>query len=321
MTVGIDAVLQEVNGLYDIQIDAVQIPRIFFAMDNDSSNWVAKTQTDFADESVIVAPNSTGSLRLVKNATSSSVTATKTMPVTDITGMFFSCWVYFDTALHALFTSIDFRFRDTDNDSAVFNFDDSLFLQAETWYKVSVSIDSDTPDVEVGTPDFTIMDDIVVQCWFSGSGTEKFYFDSVQLAPYVGDGEAFTGSGDIVSSDFFDTAILVSLFAEKRANESEVLEPLLRRGWIGNEVTPGFEIGSKIWLYEQSRLTNSVLNSITNAAKQALQWLVDDGFAVSIDDVEAIVTKTGINLTVTIRRPNSKVEKRHYTLWDNSALS
>ncbi len=127
-------------------------------------------------------------------------------------------------------------------------------------------------------------------------------------------------NGDIESEDFFDTAILVSLFAEKRANESEVLNPLFRRGWIGNEVTPGFEIGSKIWLYEQSRLTNSVLNGITTATKQALQWLVDDGFAVSIDDVEAFVTETGINLTVIIRRPNSKVDKRYYTLWDNTAL-
>ena len=126
--------------------------------------------------------------------------------------------------------------------------------------------------------------------------------------------------GDIRSEDFFDTAIIVSLFAEKRANESEVLEPLLRRGWIGNEVTPNFEIGSKIWLYEQSRLTNAVLNGIITTARQSLQWLVDDGFAVSIDDVEAIITATGINLTVTIRRPNSKVEKRYYTLWDSTAL-
>lgn len=131
----------------------------------------------------------------------------------------------------------------------------------------------------------------------------------------------FNPIGDIDSEDFFDTAIIVSLFAEKRANESEVLEPLLRRGWIGNEVTSDFEIGSKIWLYEQSRLTNSVLNGIINTARQSLQWLVDDGFAVSIDDVEAIVTATGINLTITIRRPNSKVEKRHYTLWENSGLT
>ncbi len=128
-------------------------------------------------------------------------------------------------------------------------------------------------------------------------------------------------TGDIQSEDFFDTAIIVSLFAERRANESEVLDSALRRGWIGNEATPDFEIGSKIWLYEQSRLTRSVLNNIATAARQSLQWLVDDGYAISIDNVEAIATSTGVNLSITIRRPNSEVEKRHYTLWDNTALS
>ena len=51
-------------------------------------------------------------------------------------------------------------------------------------------------------------------------------------------------NGDILTQDFFDTYILVSLFSNRRANESEVLVPELRGGWIGNESTPGFEQGS-----------------------------------------------------------------------------
>lgn len=128
-------------------------------------------------------------------------------------------------------------------------------------------------------------------------------------------------NGDIESADFFDTAILVSLFAERRANESEVFEASMRRGWIGNESTPGFEIGSKIWLYEQSRLTRTSINGMTVAISQALQWFIDSGYAVSIGDIELIVTTTGLDLSFTIRRPNSKVEKRYYTLWDNTAIS
>jgi len=128
-------------------------------------------------------------------------------------------------------------------------------------------------------------------------------------------------NGDILSVDFFDTAIIVSLFAERRADESEVVESRLRRGWIGNEGTPNFEIGSKIWLYEQSRLTRTVLNGITIAARQALQTLVDEGFATQIKSVDAVITTTGISLNVIINRPNSKVDKRYFTLWDNTALS
>ncbi len=127
-------------------------------------------------------------------------------------------------------------------------------------------------------------------------------------------------NGDILSVDFFDTAIIVSLFAERRADESEVVESRLRRGWIGNEGTPNFEIGSKIWLYEQSRLTRTVINGITIAARQALQTLVDEGFATQIKSVDAVITTTGISLNVIINRPNSKVDKRYFTLWDNTAL-
>ena len=127
-------------------------------------------------------------------------------------------------------------------------------------------------------------------------------------------------TGDIASEDFFDTAIIVSLFAERRANESEVAESRQQRGWIGNESTPGFEMGSKLWLYEQSRLTRSVLNGIETAARDSLQWLVDDGFAIRITRVKATATITGINLEIVITRPNSQVERRYFDLWDKTAV-
>ena len=127
------------------------------------------------------------------------------------------------------------------------------------------------------------------------------------------------GNGDIKSQDFFDSAILISIFAERRANEAEVLQSHMRRGWIGNEVTPDFEIGSKIWIYEQARLTRSVLNNITAAARQSLQWLIDDNYALSID-VESVLTSNGVALDITIYRPNSKVEHRHFVLWDNTGV-
>lgn len=127
-------------------------------------------------------------------------------------------------------------------------------------------------------------------------------------------------AGDILTADFFDTAILVSLLTDRRANESEVLDPENRRGWIGNESTPDFEQGSKIWIYEQSKLTRIILNKISIAGNDALQWFVVDGFADSIDVVETIATISGLALNLIIRRPNSRVEKRHYELWNNTAI-
>lgn len=126
--------------------------------------------------------------------------------------------------------------------------------------------------------------------------------------------------GDLLTEDSFDAAIIVSLLSDRRANEAEVLESHRRRGWIGNESTPDFEIGSKLWLFEQSRLTPAVQSSLADAAKEALQWLVDEGFADAI--VEASVTRTTdqVTLEVVIERPNSQVEKRHFDLWQKTGV-
>ena len=92
--------------------------------------------------------------------------------------------------------------------------------------------------------------------------------------------------GDIETEDFFDTAILVSILSDKRANESEVLEARHRRGWIGDESRDdGHLIGSKLWLFDQSRLTRTVMNSIEDEVKDSLQWFVEDGHAVAIRSV------------------------------------
>jgi phage gp46-like protein len=130
---------------------------------------------------------------------------------------------------------------------------------------------------------------------------------------------SFDAAGDIETDDFFDTSILYSLFGERRANASEILEPRQRRGWIGNE-DKDFENGSKLWLFEQARLTQSNLNRIEDEAKKALQWLVDDGYAISVDEVTASVDTTGITLELIIRRSRSNVERRFFALWQNTGL-
>lgn len=126
--------------------------------------------------------------------------------------------------------------------------------------------------------------------------------------------------GDINTADFFDTAILVSLFEEKRASASEMPIAQRRRGWIGNESTPNFERGSKLWLFEQARITQDTFNGITTAAQDGLQWLVDDEFASEII-LDTVLLGGVPTLQVIISRPNSKVEKRFYSLWENSGVT
>lgn len=125
--------------------------------------------------------------------------------------------------------------------------------------------------------------------------------------------------GDIETADFFDTSILYSLFGERRANKDEIVDASLRRGWIGNE-SKDFENGSKLWLFEQARATVTNFGRIADEANKALEWLVDDGFAVSIE-VESVTVDSNrdkIVLVLLIRRSRDKVDRRLVDLWDNT---
>lgn len=126
--------------------------------------------------------------------------------------------------------------------------------------------------------------------------------------------------GDILTEDFFDTALLMSLFAERRALDSEMPDPQLRRGWIGNESTPDFENGSKLWLHEQARVTRTTLNEIETIILSGLQWLVDDNLVVKIE-VNAGISNGGIAVNILIERIGSPVEKRYFELWNNTGAA
>lgn len=127
-------------------------------------------------------------------------------------------------------------------------------------------------------------------------------------------------NGDLVPDDGLETAILTSILSDQRADESQVPQPEFRRGWIGDLVTPfpGVKYGSLIWLTEQSRLTQSVLNSIKDYAQKSLQWMIDTGLA---NEIEATATRRGSNtglLTIRVVSPGGGITEKAFTLWSNT---
>ncbi len=126
-------------------------------------------------------------------------------------------------------------------------------------------------------------------------------------------------NGDIETDDFFDTSILVALFTDKRATAEEMPVSRLRRGWIGDESNEdGFEGGSKLWLYEQAKLTRDTLNGLSTESNAALAYFIEDNIAISVfSSADLINGATG--LTITTTRPNSRVDRRFFELWNNTA--
>lgn len=127
-------------------------------------------------------------------------------------------------------------------------------------------------------------------------------------------------NGDFKTVDSFDTSLTIALFGDQRADASEVPIAENRRGWWGNEVNTEdveFQLGSKLWLLEQSRATPATLNLAIGYARDATQYLVDDGFAEGIE-ITGKIERNGITLTITILRNSGVTETRYFDLWNNT---
>lgn len=126
--------------------------------------------------------------------------------------------------------------------------------------------------------------------------------------------------GDFVTNNNFDTSLTISLFGDKRADPSEVPAVQNRRGWWGNPFNTDdieFELGSKLWLLNQERATPATLSKAIGYAREALQWLVNDGHAQRVD-VSGVLSQNNIQLSVTIFRDSGVTETKYYDLWDNT---
>ncbi len=130
----------------------------------------------------------------------------------------------------------------------------------------------------------------------------------------------FTDDGDIETSQSLDTAILMSIFAEQRATPSEMPESSRRRGWQGNESTPGFEMGSKLWLFEQAKITGSNLAQLGTIITNALKWMIEDNIAISAS-ANAFFRNNRVEAETVLIRPSSEVDKSLFEIWNSTGAN
>lgn len=129
-------------------------------------------------------------------------------------------------------------------------------------------------------------------------------------------------NGDLDGVRNFDTAILLSIFDERRASESEVVVNSLRRGWWGNTLSdiPDFEMGSKLWLLSQTKKTTNELNLAITYAQDAFEWMVTEGFLQNVI-VTGQITATGIRVNIDLQVVQSNVDTPSFDLWLGTGLN
>ena len=123
-------------------------------------------------------------------------------------------------------------------------------------------------------------------------------------------------NGDLTADDGLETSLIVSLLSDARADDSQVPQPESQRGWIGDLVAPvpGYQYGSLLWLLEQSRLTQETLAMAENNARAALNWMVEDGLAQSIDVIAS--RKNGsLILDIAVISPDGSTVRKAFDLW------
>ena len=128
-------------------------------------------------------------------------------------------------------------------------------------------------------------------------------------------------NGDFVTTNGEDSALLVSLFSDRRAHADEVANTMHRRGWIGDLVSDvlGDRHGSGLWLYEQRRLTPEVASGIRTEAEQALTWMVEQSLVKSVSaEVSRDQAKRSLFLNITCALPEGGSFSESYTLANNT---
>lgn len=135
----------------------------------------------------------------------------------------------------------------------------------------------------------------------------------LQWNPALAQGDWNTAQGGIAvsqtGSDDLKTAVLVSLFTDRRAGpdykppDSDT-DP---RGWWADTYT-GTPIGSLLWTLRRAKKAANVdvLAQARTFCVQALQWLLDDGIAAAVDVTTFWFVPGAMGITVSITKPSGE---------------
>lgn len=112
-------------------------------------------------------------------------------------------------------------------------------------------------------------------------------------------GDWATIPGDLQGGDDLETAVLISLFSDRRAEESDVIPDGTsdRRGWWG-DAGQTYPIGSRLWLLSRAKQTPQTLNSAQGYCTEALQWLLDDGVAANINVAASFIGQGALGIAI-----------------------
>lgn len=124
---------------------------------------------------------------------------------------------------------------------------------------------------------------------------------------------------DLLRDNSLQTAIILSLFLDRRAREDDVLPDGTdnRRGWWADTVLPDSlgrydQYGSRLWLLHREKQMPEVLRRAKDYAQEGLAWLIEDKVARKVDVVATNPQDGWLVLDITVTLHNGGLERYQF---------
>lgn len=114
---------------------------------------------------------------------------------------------------------------------------------------------------------------------------------------------------DLLSDAGLETAIMLSLFTNRVAEDGDVLpdDGNDRQGWWADAVpvVDGDRFGSRLWLLQRCKNTADIPGRAEEYCKEAVQWMIDDHVLDRVDVESEIIGNDTLGIKVTPYRPKA----------------
>lgn len=130
-------------------------------------------------------------------------------------------------------------------------------------------------------------------------------------------GELVLFGFDLQRDDGLETAVIISLFTDRRANPEQIPPEFpaddLRGYWgdVSNN-SPSDQTGSLLWLLSREKQTPQVLGRAEQYCRDALAWMIDDKAATQVVVSAEYAAKGWMLLFIDIYRPSGSPARYRY---------